>query len=335
MSVDASALVVDDLRLSFGGVHALSGVSLEVAPGEIAAVIGPNGAGKTSLLNAISGLYVPHHGRIQFEGHDIVGRKPHQVAHFGIARTFQNLGVFPRLSVIDNLLLGRHLHMRAGVLSGAMYWGFARREEARHRREITTVMEMLRLQHVAEAPAGSLAYGLQKRVELARALVQKPRLLLLDEPMAGMHQREKQEMARCIVEVQRASGLTVVMIEHDMGIVMEIAQHIVVLDFGRTIADGPPEAIRNNPVVVQAYLGQESPPILPRGLAARAVSAENVPPRALPSSPHGLAPDPVPSSPREFGPRGFSADTSQPTTLGSLAPGATEKGAARGLPRAL
>jgi branched-chain amino acid transport system ATP-binding protein len=259
MTEALATLVVDDLRLAFGGVQALSGVSFDVAPGEIAAIIGPNGAGKTSLLNAISGLYVPQHGRIQFEGQEIVGRKAHHVARLGIARTFQNLGLFPRMSVLDNLLLGRHHHMRAGIFSGALYWGFAQREEVRHRQEIATLLEMLQLQHVAEAPVGSLAYGLQKRVELARALVQLPKLLLLDEPMAGMHRREKLELARCILDVQRESNITVLMIEHDMGIVMDIAQHIVALDFGRVIGDGPPRAIRNNPAVVQAYLGQESP----------------------------------------------------------------------------
>ena len=206
-----TALVVEGVELSFGGVRALDGVSFAVAAGEIAAIIGPNGAGKTSLLNAISGLYVPQRGSIQFEGNSIIGRKPHRIARVGVARTFQNLGVFSNMSVIDNLLLGRHLHMRAGILRGGLSWGSARREEARHREAISLVIDMLELQQVEATRVGSLPYGLQKRVELARALVQMPRLILLDEPLAGMNQHEKQAMARCIVEVQRASALTVTM----------------------------------------------------------------------------------------------------------------------------
>jgi branched-chain amino acid transport system ATP-binding protein len=253
-------LAVEDLILSFGGVHALAGVSLTVARGELAAIIGPNGAGKTSLLNTISGLYVPQCGDIRFDGAQIVGRRPHDIARLGIARTFQNLGLFPKLSVLDNLLVGRHLHMRAGIVSAGGYWGFGRREEAGQREAITATLETLQLEPVRETPVGSLPYGVQKRVELARALVQMPILLLLDEPMAGMNQREKQDLARCIVDFQRAAGLTVLMIEHDMGVVLDIAQHIVVLDFGRVIADGSPKAIQHDPAVVRAYLGTSSNP---------------------------------------------------------------------------
>jgi branched-chain amino acid transport system ATP-binding protein len=227
-------LVLDDLQLSFGGVRALDGVSLSVAPGEIVAVVGPNGAGKSSLLNTISGLYVPRSGRIEFEGKSILGLKPHRVARLGIARTFQNIGLFTSQSVIDNLLL------------------------VGQAQEVQPVIDMLDLRRECDRSVETLPYGMQKRVELGRALAQRPRLLLLDEPLAGMNRREKVDMARCILEVHRDSGLTVVMIEHDMGLVMEISQRICVLDFGKVIAVGPPSEIRHDPTVVRAYLGTPS-----------------------------------------------------------------------------
>jgi branched-chain amino acid transport system ATP-binding protein len=226
-------LVVDDVQLVFGGVRALDGVSLSVPRGEIVAIIGPNGAGKSSLLNTISGLYVPRQGRIEFEGQSILGRKPHQIARLGIARTFQNIGLFTSQTVLDNFLL-------VGPLG-----------------EVQPIIDMLGLRRECDRPVGTLPYGLQKRVELGRALAQRPRLLLLDEPLAGMNRREKEAMVDCILEVHHHSGPTVVMIEHDMGLLMEIAQRICVLDFGKVIAVGPPAAIRRDPAVVRAYLGDE------------------------------------------------------------------------------
>jgi branched-chain amino acid transport system ATP-binding protein len=258
MSVSAIAqLVVDDVHLAFGGVRALTGVSLTVSAGELVAIIGPNGAGKSSLLNTIGGLYAPRRGRIEFEGTSILGRKPHKIAQLGIARTFQNLGLFAGLSVFDNLLLGRHMHMRSGVLAGGLYWGFARREELVQREAIERITELLGIGRERQRLVGSLPYGVQKRVELGRALAQEPRLLLLDEPLAGMNRREKDVMTDCILEVRRKTGVTVLMIEHDMGVVMDIAQRIVVLDFGQRIAMGTPLEIQRDPNVMRAYLGQE------------------------------------------------------------------------------
>jgi branched-chain amino acid transport system ATP-binding protein len=253
----SSQLVVDALHLRFGGVVALAGASLTVRPGELAAIIGPNGAGKTSLLNTISGLYRPQRGRIEFEGTSLVGRPPHQVARLGIARTFQNLGLFNGLSVLDNLLLGRHVRLRSGLLTGGLYWGPAQKEEAGHRELVEELLRFLDLQHVREQVVGTLAYGVQKRVELGRALAQGPRLLLLDEPLAGMNVQEKEDMTRFVLAVNQTRRVTVLMIEHDMGAVMELSERIHVLDFGRTIAEGTPEQVRRDPLVIRAYLGQE------------------------------------------------------------------------------
>jgi branched-chain amino acid transport system ATP-binding protein len=252
-----SQLVVEDLSLRFGGVVALDGVSMAVPQGQIAAIIGPNGAGKTSLLNAISGLYKPQAGSISFDGLPLLGKKPHQVAQAGIARTFQNLGLFAGMSVLDNLLLGRHVHGRSGLLAAGVYWGRAQAEEVAQRELVEDIVDFLEIERIRKHVVGTLAYGLQKRVELGRALAQSPRLLLLDEPMAGLNVEEKEDIARFILDIHEERGITVVMIEHDMGVVMDISEHIHVLDFGKRIADGTPDEVRRNPDVIRAYLGQE------------------------------------------------------------------------------
>jgi branched-chain amino acid transport system ATP-binding protein len=250
-------LSVAGVSLRFGGVHALTDVSLDVSQGEIAAIIGPNGAGKTSLLNTICGLYTPTTGNLTFEGVSLGGRKPHRVARLGIARTFQNLGLFSGMSVLDNLLLGRHVHGHTGLFSGGFFWGAAQREEVRHREVVEDIIDFLEIERVRRQVVGSLAYGLQKRVELGRALAQSPRLLLLDEPMAGMNVEEKEDMARFILDIHEQRGVTIVMIEHDMSVVMDISQRVHVLDFGRRIASGTPAEVRAEPEVIRAYLGHE------------------------------------------------------------------------------
>src|SRR5882724_4169596 len=248
-------LQVQDVHIGFGGLRALQGVSVDVHEGEIVAIIGPNGAGKTTLLNAISGVHHPSQGRILLDGQDRTFIPPSRVATLGIARTFQNVALFRGMSVLDNIMVGRHCHMRAGVLSAGFFWGLAQREEIRHRATVERIIDFLEINHLRKASAGTLPYGLQKRVELGRALAAEPKLLLLDEPMAGMNVEEKEDMSRFILDVNGEFGTTIVLIEHDMGVVMDISDRVAVLDYGRKIADGSPEHVRKDAAVLDAYLG--------------------------------------------------------------------------------
>jgi branched-chain amino acid transport system ATP-binding protein len=248
-------LQVDGVSVRFGAVIAVNRVSLEIQPREILAIIGPNGAGKTTLLNAISGFYHPYEGRIIFQGQDRTHLKPDQVAALGIARTFQNVALFKGMSVLDNIMTGRLLQMRGSFVLDAVYWGPARRQELEHRAFAERIIDFLEIQAIRKTPAGRLPYGLQKRVELARALAAEPTLLLLDEPMAGMNVEEKEDMCRFILDVNSEFGTTIALIEHDMGVVMDISDRVAVLDYGRKIADGPPEQIRKDQAVLDAYLG--------------------------------------------------------------------------------
>jgi branched-chain amino acid transport system ATP-binding protein len=243
--------------LSFRGVSALSDVTLSVEGGTIHAIVGPNGAGKTSLLNCISGVYRPQRGSIRFDGRDISRLQPSERTRLGIARTFQNIALFRGMTVLDNLLIGRHVHQEVGVLGGAAYLGPGQREEIAHREVVEEVIDFLEIQHIRKKVVGTLAYGLQKRVELARALALEPTLLLLDEPMAGMNAEEKEDMARFILAMHEERGTTMVMIEHDMGVVMELSNRVTVLNFGERIADGTPEEVQRNRDVQDAYLGEQ------------------------------------------------------------------------------
>jgi len=248
-------LVVDNVSLAFGGVRALSNVSFDVRRHEIRAIIGPNGAGKSSMLNVINGVYHPQEGTVAYKGvirHDV---DTHKAAKRGIARTFQNIALFKGMTALDNVMTGRNLKMHSTILEQVIWFGRARREEIEHRRKAEEIIDFLEIQHVRKTPVGRLPYGLQKRVELARALAAEPELLLLDEPMAGMNLEEKQDMCRFILDVNDQFGTTIVLIEHDMGVVMDISDRVVVLDYGRKIGDGTPDEVRDNQAVIDAYLG--------------------------------------------------------------------------------
>jgi branched-chain amino acid transport system ATP-binding protein len=251
-------LSLDDLHLSFGGVAALAGVSLDIEAGDLFAIIGPNGAGKTSIFNCVSGIYRPNRGRILFDGRDITPLRPHRRAQLRIARTFQNIALFKGMTVLDNVKIGRHILLRSGAIACGLYYGRAAREELAHRAMIEReIIDLLELQDIRHKIVGTLPYGLQKRVELARALALDPVLLLLDEPTAGMNAEETEDMVRFILYVKQVKRLTIVMIEHDMSVVMDISDRVAVLDFGKRIALGSPPEVQRNPVVVKAYLGED------------------------------------------------------------------------------
>ncbi|MFO8048055.1 MAG: ABC transporter ATP-binding protein [Desulfosudaceae bacterium] len=255
-----SFFAVHDLSMIFGGLKALDNVSLEISQGQVFAVIGPNGAGKTTLFNCVNGIYPPTSGTIMFQGRNLVGKKPDKVARAGIARTFQNIELFDRANTMENIMLGRHLFMKTGLFRGGLMWGrrsFAGKEEQAHRRKVEEIIDLLELQSVRDKFVGGLPYGIRKKIELGRALATEPKLLLLDEPCAGMNAEEKQDMIFWIKDIQDDLGITILLIEHDMTMVMDISDRVLVLNFGRVITEGTPEEVRQHPEVLKAYLGED------------------------------------------------------------------------------
>ncbi len=249
-------LHIDSISLSFGGIKALDNVDFQVNESEIYAVIGPNGAGKTSLINSINGFYTPQRGRILFAGRDISHMPPYQRAMLGISRTFQNIALYTNATVLENLMAARHIHMKTNMLMGALFWGAAQREEIAHRQRVEEIIDFLEMEHIRKSIVGTLSYGLRKRVELGRALALEPTLLLLDEPMAGMNIEEKEDMARFILDIHELQGTTIMLIEHDISLVMDISHRIAVIDFGVKIGEGSPDEISRDQAVIDAYLGE-------------------------------------------------------------------------------
>jgi branched-chain amino acid transport system ATP-binding protein len=250
---------IEDLYLQFGNVVALNNVSFDVKNHELLAIIGPNGAGKTSIFNCINGFYHPQHGELYFEGERITKMKPCKIAGCGISRVFQQMELFQGLSTVDNLMAARHLHMKRGVFAAALYYGWTVREEVKNRRTVEKIIDFLELESIRNRIVGSLPYGMRKRVDLGRALAAEPKLLLLDEPMAGMNMEEKEDIARFVIDIHEEQGTTIVMVEHDMEVVMDIAQRIVVLEFGNKIAEGAPKEVKSNSAVIEAYIGKKRP----------------------------------------------------------------------------